>query len=65
MARKSDYRAYKMVDYRNRTVKYGITKRPIKQRERHTDRRTETTLAKRRATDTYLNTKLTRMPQRG
>ena len=34
MARKRDYRAYKMVDYRNRTVKYGITKRPIdRQRE--------------------------------
>ena len=34
MPRKRDYRAYKMVDYRNRTVKYGITKRPIdRQRE--------------------------------
>lgn len=57
------YRNYKMVDYRNRSVKYGIAKRPV-DRQQLIDQQQQSTLTKRRATDTYLNTKLTRKPQR-
>jgi len=38
MARKRDYRAYKMVDYRNRTVKYGQSN-DLPRRERENRRK--------------------------